>query len=144
MAAMWTPKFEYPVAGTVLTLTRPMRHWSRRKITVGGMREAASGARAARTIRRDFLLDIVLRIDESELTAVETLHSWMEDNIGTAFRFWPDVGVAGTSFDCVLVKPVHGEDLTPVRSSEFASDLEVSLTLRRSNGAAWTLAWYPD
>lgn len=138
------PRVQYPVAGTILTFTRTMRYWSRRKNTQGGMRESASGtARAAFTIRRDYLLDITLRFPETELSAVETMHAWMEDNIGTAFRFWPDVAITGTSFDCYLVSPVQGEDLAPTRA-DLPSDLEVTLTIRRTNGASFGLAWYSD
>lgn len=141
---MYVPRFQYPVAGTTLTLTQPMRHWERRQNTVGGWRQAASGVIAARTIRRDYLLDLILRVDESELASVETMIAWMQDNPSTAFTFWPDTDVGGTSFSSLLISPLPGEELRAPRASEFASTLEVALTIRRSTGATWPLAWYPD
>lgn len=142
---MWVPKFQYPAAGTVLALATPMRHWQRRQHTIGGLRESASGtARAARTIRRDYLLDLTLRVDEAELAAFELFIAWAQDNPATAFTFWPDVAVPGTSYACFLIAPVHGEEFTAPRDGEFASMLNPAITLRRTDGAAWPLVWYPD
>jgi len=142
---MWVPKFQYPATtGTQLTLARPMGFWEHRQETVGGFRDSAAGVRAAITIRRDYLLDIVLRFPEDNLDDVETMVAWMQDNPSTAFTFWPDVDVTGTSYASLLVSPGIGESLRATRNGTFKSDLETTLTLKRSNGAAWPLVWYPD
>ena len=140
----WIPQFKYPASsGTVLTLTRDMRHWTQRQRTEGGWRESASGVAAARTIRRDYLADFVIRFTESEADNMETLVAWMQDNIATAFDFWPNAATSGTFYPSYLRAPLHGDDYAPQRNDELPSDWEVTLTLRRSTGAAWPLVWYP-
>lgn len=144
MSEVNAPKFRYPTAsGTLLTLTRTMRFWDDYTETAGGFKESASRtARAGRTIVRDNLLDIVLRLTENERAAVRTMVNWMQDNPMTGFDFWPDVAVAGTVFVCYLVHPVQGETLKFARSQEFTSDLETTLTIRRTNLAAFDLIWH--
>lgn len=143
---MWIPKLRYPAtSGTQLTLTRPMRHWSQPMDSVGGFRKSASGtARASYTIRRDRLLQLILRFDEAENAAIRAFIEWAQDNPNTGFDFWPDVAVVGTLFVCYLESPVVGERWEPQRNQDFASDLEASIVLRRTNGSAFDLSWYPD
>lgn len=138
---IWVPKLRYPVtSGTILTLTLPMRYWTERMSSIGGFAESASGTRAARTIRRDYLLDVVFRIDEGELADVQTFVAWAQDHAPSPFDFWPDK--TGSSVSALLINPMQGSDLTPSRG-ESGSDLEVPLTLRKSDGTPWALSYYP-
>lgn len=130
-------------AGADYTLTLAQREWDRRTPTIGGFREAAAGGanRAGRIIRRDYLLDIILRVYESEITSIETMVAWMQDNFATPFTWWPDVDVVGTSFSALLVSPAPGEELT-FAPSEFRGMREARLTLRRADGLSWNLQYY--
>ena len=141
---LWAPKFKYPTSsGTSLTLTRSMRHWTERMATVGGFRESASGtARASRVIRRDHLLDTVVRITEGERAALRAMVAWAHDNPGTGIDLWPDVATVGTVFVVYLVSPMPPDELTFQRNAEFPSDLETLLTWRRTNGTPFDLVWY--
>jgi hypothetical protein len=140
-------RFRYPTAvGTVLQLALPQREWRRRPHVVGGYREAAvQTVAAARTISRIYLLDIVLRVKESEKTAVENMVAWMQDNPMTAFDFWPDyVDTPATTFTALLKSPVPGNGDLEFLPSDFAGVDEVTLTLARSTGESWNLLYYGD
>lgn len=147
MASFLTPKFVYPsTSGTVFILMYPMRHWTRRQQTVGGHRVAAAGHPnvAARTVRRDYLLDVVLRLHETELDAAESLIAWAQDNPATTFDFLPHFDGTAGSYPSYLISPVQEEEFTPQRNSEVASVFETTLTFKRSTGASWPFAWYSD
>lgn len=141
-------KFNLPTggAGTDYVTTIAQREFDRRGETVGGFREAAAGGtnRAGRVIRRDYLLDIVLRIYESEITAIETMIAWMQDNFATPFTHWPDyVTTPALSFSALLVSPAPGDPLE-FPKSEFPGMRDVRLTLRRADGLSWDLEYYGD
>lgn len=141
------PRFRYPhTTGTVLLLENPQREWTRRPRVVGGFREAAvQTVRASRTISRIYLLDIVLRVMESEITAIESMVAWMQDNPMTAFDFWPDYETTpGTSYQALLVSPMPGERDLEFAPTDFPAMRDVALTLVRSAGASWPLEYFGD
>lgn len=140
-------RFRYPAtSGTVFQCTLAQREWDRRPRVIGGYREAAVQTIAAsRTISRIYLLDIVLRIRESELTAVESMVAWMQDNPVTAFDFWPDFTTTpALTFTALLKSPVPGERDLDFPRSDFPGMRECLLTLARSTGASWDLEYYGD
>lgn len=140
-------RFRYPAtSGTVLQLDLPQREWSRRPAVIGGFREAAvRTVRAAFTISRVYLLDLSLRVWESEITAVESMVAWMQDNPMTAFDFWPDYETTpGTSYQALLVSPMPGERDLEFAPTDFPAMRDVALTLVRSAGASWPLEYFGD
>jgi hypothetical protein len=140
-------RFRYPVtSGTVFQATLAQAEWDRRPRVIGGHREAAvQTVQAGRTISRIYLLDIILRVRESEITAVENMVAWMQDNLHSAFDFWPDYTTTpGLTFTALLKSPLPGQaDLEFARSS-FPGMREVPLTLARSTGESWDLEYYGD
>lgn len=140
-------RFRYPgTSGTVLQLAYSQREWDRRPQVMGGFREAAvPTVRATRTISRIYLLDIVLRVLESEISAVESMVAWMQDNPNTAFDFWPDYeATPATTFTALLKSPMPGAGDLEFAKSEFPGMREVTLTLIRSTGASWNLEYFGD
>lgn len=141
------PKFNAPTggAGTDYVFSLAQREWDRRPEVIGGYREAAvRTVRAARTISRTYMLDVVLRVRESEISMVETLVAWMQDNPNTAVEWWPDKDVALESFDVLLVAPMPGEGDLDFARSDVGGIREVTLTLIKDDGTAWDLEYYGD
>lgn len=140
----WLPSFSYPAEdGTTFTLSLPLKPWTERMLSIGGFRESAAGVRAARTVRRDYLLDLTLRFDESELATLRAFVEWAQDNPATAFTFWPDASDSETSFDAILISPMQGTDLIATRG-ETISDMTAQITLRLAAGGPWDLVYYPE
>lgn len=140
---MWIPKFEYPTGGTALVLTRPMGLWTRTFRAQGGRFEPANGPAVARTVRRRYYLDLLVRFKESEYTAVETMVAWLQDNPANPASIWPDHSVAGTSYPFLMIHPVQNEDFEPQRDSQYPSDWALPMTIERSTGTPWPLNFYP-
>lgn len=144
LATYWRCRFVYGLSGseTDWSTDLPARPWAYRAPSVGGQRTAASGVPAGYTVRRDHMLVVPLRIYETEWTDLLALIDWA--NAGAeSFTFYPDADVA-TSFACYLESPAGGDDVAPVRNAEFPQMLELSLTLRKVNGQAWSLEYFPD
>lgn len=132
--------------GNLWLFELPQREWRRRPDVVGGFREAAvPTVRAARTISRVYLLDIVLRVYESEITMAEEMVAWMQDHPNEPFGFYPihdeDITVA---FSSLLVSPMPGSGNLDFPPSDFPGVAEVSLTLVRADGSSWDLEFYGD
>lgn len=144
MAVGNRPKFSYGSGPTALTLTWPARPWTPSRPSVGGVAWSAAGVPASYQVRIDGDLILVLRVTEAELPAVyawiEAVRSPME-----TFTFWPDADTAGTSYTVYLAHPAVGEDI-PLQRQQHPDDgavFDLTVTLRKVDGSAWTDAYYP-
>lgn len=132
------PKVSYGSGPTVLTWTYPVKPWDLPRGSVGGQEWSATGIPASYCVRRDGDLALTLRVTEAELAATI---AWIEgvQAPAIAFDFWLDS--TGASVSCYLVSPAAGETIKPTRT-EFGPVLELPVTLRRVDGAAWTVAYF--
>jgi hypothetical protein len=136
------PRFVYGTGGDVTTWTTrlPARPWDYSTPTVGGSRTAASGVPAGYVVRRDFLLDVRLRLYETELADLDALVQWGQ--LSETITFYPDALETGESFLVYLEHPVAGEEWRPVRLQEYPRVLEVTLTLRRVADTPFELDYF--
>lgn len=136
------PKFQYPkTTGTTLQFTISQRRWKYRDSSVGGSRASASDLVATRVIRRDRLLDVTLRFEESERADVIAMIEWMQEHPNTAAQWWPDGDVAGTSEDVLLRDPMPGKDIQ-IDDGDVGGVYETTITLKKADGSAWDLDFY--
>lgn len=105
------------------------REWMPSSETVGGFRIAAGGAVASYVVRRDSLIEIPLRILETEWASFLNLVEWGQS--GQAVTWYPDADEA-TSFECHWHSPHAGEAVVPSRDPEFPRMFGVSIILRGS------------
>ena len=137
MAMPLRPRFVYThsVAGAQdLTLSLPSRPWDFGSHGIGGADVAGSGVPAAFEIRRDYILFLTIRFDESEWEDVERLVRQIQ-HAGT-ITFYPDA-TAGTNRTMYGHSPKMGELVRPRRTDE-PSTLELDIALRRTTEAILT------
>lgn len=118
-------RFEY--GGLTFETTLPARPWTPIDDTVGGSRVAAAGIPAAYIVRRDALLDLPLRVLETEWPALANLVAFGQS--AQPFLWFPET-LLTESFTVYLENPKPGERWSPTRSSEYPRMLEMTLTLR--------------
>jgi len=123
----------YGVGPTTLAFTLPARIWTPATQGVGaGIEFSAAGTPAAWVTRREYTLTVTQRLVESEWPAVR---AWLEHaQGGGTFAWFPDADEA-TSHTCYLVRPTIEEDVRPART-EYFSGMEITFTIRRTDGAA--------
>jgi len=105
--------------------------------TVGGSRDAASGAPASYIVRRDALSALQLRIWESEWEDYLALIAYGQSK--APFLWYPDADEA-ENFLVYLQSPEPGSRWAPARDNNFPRVFIVSLTLR---GVATVTPWTP-
>lgn len=135
MALSWRSRFVYGDTGD-FTLSLPVRAWIPADDTVGGVRIAAGGVPATYIVRRDVLIELVLRFYESEWPDVLALVTFGQS--GEDWVWYPDAD-AVANYNVYLHAPAPGTRWTPTRDSNFARVFELTLTLRGVDGALpWT------
>ena len=112
----------------------PARAWVPADETVGGARIAASGVPATYIVRRDDLLTLVLRFEESEWEDVRDLVVFGQS--GQTLRWFPDADDAA-NVPVYLQTPAPGERWAPTRDGQYPRVFEVTLTLRAAGTAPW-------
>lgn len=119
--------------------------WTERVARTGGGEIAANGTPSNYVIATFPLLDVVLRIAESEWS---TLASFLldADAAGASFTFQPDKDVVGTTFTVYLESPSvrFQEDLRYQRDEGDPGTLLVPITLRRTSATPFALPLYPE
>lgn len=131
-------RFTYGLGGDFTTAVA-VRPWLPVDETVGGLRKSASGVPASYIVRRDKLLDLVLRVDESqweELLAFITF-----GQTAATFRWFPEATLTDADYDShevYLDAPAAGQRWAPSRSSEYPRVFELTITLC---GVAGVLPW---
>ena len=143
-AGPWRPRFVYGIGDTTVdwALSLPVMPWERRTATAGGSRTAASGTPAAHVVRRDHNLELTLRLFESEMASLNGLMVWAQ--AAENFLWYPDATDDTQSFLVWLESPKAGEDVVPMRSSEYPRVLEVRIELRPTAPLPWTLDYFPE
>lgn len=133
------PGFSYGAGPTVVQLTIPQSPWVPSTERVGGSRILAAGLPVSRTIRRDFLLGLALRVKESEYPALEAMVADRQGRSGTdaqfSFRIDPTAGWTV----CYLHEPQ--DTLRPTRGA-YLGEFLIALTLRKADGTAWNLNYF--
>lgn len=136
----WIPKVTYGTPATEVTYTYPQKCWDPERPSVGGIDWSATGVPAGYVIHRDGDLKAVFRVTEAEVPA--TL-AWLEAaQEGQSFSVWLDA-TTGAPVTAYLVSPTAGEKIQFPRSQQYPRVFELSLTLRRVDGAAWVVPFYP-
>lgn len=96
--------------------------------TIGGSRTSAAGVPASYIVRRDAMIDLVVRIFEDEWTDFLNLLIWGQ---GAESIFWyPDAEDTLTFWEVYLESPMAGQDIRPNRDGNFQRVFEVPITLR--------------
>jgi hypothetical protein len=132
-------QFNYGAGVFVASLSSPA--WTPKDATVGGMRVAAAGVPATYVVRRDALLDLVLRFTEDEWPDVLALIQFGQS--GQAITWTPDVDELAT-FDVYLDAPAAGTSWAPARDAAFPRTLTATLTLRGVNGLPPWVGYFAD
>lgn len=130
---MFQVLFEYG-SGGIFSPRLPPKPWTPIDETTGGSRTAAGGVPASYIVRRDSLLEVVLRIDEDEWTDFVNLIAWGQS--GESFLWYPDADDVGTSFEVWLEEPKPGGRYSPERT-DFPRVLECTLILRGVDVPPW-------
>lgn len=134
------PSFSY--GSTTFACSLPALPWTPVDESIGGWRDAASGTPASYVVRRDFLVDLTLRIREGEWTAFDNL--LQHGQSAQPIAWTPDLLEAGTTFEVYLVDPKPGARYTPTRSNAYPRVFEVTITLRgRGTVVPWP-AYFTD
>ncbi len=133
------PQFVYGSPATTVSLSVAQRPWTATERTEGGSERATSGVREVFLLRRDHLLNVTLRIRESEFTALAAMVRYAQES-APSFTFRPN-GDATTPYTVELETPTVGEDFSPTRD-EYNGALEVTLVLRRTDGGTWDALRY--
>jgi hypothetical protein len=128
MALQHRPRATYGLAGSETTFepALPQRPWTPMVEDVEGHNEAAMGAREAFTIRQADLLEVRLRVLESEIPALFAFLRW---GVREWFTWWNDRDEAA-SFQAILESPRPGERYRPQRDREDHSVFEITLVMR--------------
>lgn len=122
-----------------LAFKLPARPWVPGTVGVGaGIDWSAAGVPSAWVTRRDRTLQINQRLLESEWPAFRAFLEWAQS--GGTFAWHPDA-TAGTSYTCYLLSPTIDEEVRPQRGQYFG-EMEVSFTIRRTDGAAIDEVYY--
>lgn len=123
------------------TTSLPVRAWTPVDATVGGRRVSAAGVPATYIVRRDTLIELVLRLTEDEWEDVLALVAFGQT--GQAITWYPDANNTDPDYEAVAVyleTPAPGERFTPTRDGQYPRMIEVTLVFR---GVAGILPWTP-
>jgi hypothetical protein len=112
--------------------------WLPMDSTVGGQRISAAGIPASYVVRRDVLLQLTLRVRESEWASFLNLLTYGQ--AAEAITWTPDAEVPAETYQVYWHAPAAGEQMTPSRNAEYPSVFEVSITLR---GVGTSAPWRP-
>lgn len=126
-------RFEFGASAFEASIASPP--WTPGDDTLGGVRVAASGLPASYIVRRDALLDVMLRFRESEWPAVLSLVTYGQT--GQVITFFPDAEEL-TTFDVYLQTPAAGERWAPSREATYPRVLTLALTLRGAASVPWS------
>lgn len=126
----------FDFAGLTWETSISAQDWIPMDEAVGGQRISAAGIPASYTVRRDVLLEIRLRVRESEWPSLLNLITYGQT--AESFVWFPDADNAEEFFDVYLHAPVAGERFAPSRMADYPQVFEASLTLR---GAGTDAPW---
>lgn len=143
----WRPTFTYGTEGleTSLELSLPVGLWRHGVLTRGGRRLTGTGVPgAARTGRRDTLV-LPLRFLESEWPEVAAWLVWAQTKAPFTWLLDTEATGAGQleSADVWLDAPQVGEVVAPQPDPGYPRVLLLEVVLRRVDGGAWDLEYFP-
>lgn len=122
-----------------VVLEFPVGLWRVLGSTVGGETESDASYPASFVVRRDSDLAVPVLFTEAEWPALREL--LLEAQLGFAFDWYPDA--ADAPIEVYLEAPTVDEDTSPAPHPELPRLLTLELVLRRADGAAWNLPFYP-
>lgn len=128
-------RFEY--GNTAFECEVSSKPWTPGYNTIGGSRKAASGLPASYIVAEEHLVDLFLRIRETEWAAYRAMIAYGKG--AGEITWYPDADEPA-SYLCYLEAPLAGERATPTRDSNFLRIFEVQLTLRGVDGI---IPWQP-
>lgn len=135
---MRVPRFDWDAS--TLTLSIPAKPWTPGTQGIGaGREESAAGVPSAWITRRDYTMGVELVFTEAEWPSVRAMIEHGQE--GGVITWYPDAAVPATSYACILVAPAIDEDVRPARGEYFGT-LVLSITLRRTTGAAMDPVFY--
>ncbi len=114
------------------------QEWSPSDETVGGFRISAGGVPASYVVRRDALIEVPLRVLETEWAAFLNLVQWGQSS--QQVTWYPDADDIGTSFLCYWHSPHAGDRVAPARDAAYPRMFTVTVTLR---GVGAVVPWTP-
>jgi len=118
---------KFVFGGITWETSLPAHPWTPADSTFGGERRiTATGIPAVDLVRRDDLIDLVLRVREREWTQLLALITFGQS--AETFLWYPDADLPGL-VTVWLESPVAGEEWGPTRS-DYPRVFEVTLTLR--------------
>lgn len=132
------PRFEATDQSWEATI--PALPWLPHDRSIGAMHIAASGVPASYVARRDYLLDLTVRVLESEWPAFLSFLQWAME--AESFTWYPDANDLDISFEVYLDSPADGGDWSPSRGA-FDGIFEAAIVLRNAGLAAPWQAFFP-
>lgn len=140
----WRSRFVYGTGGDVSAWETllPVRPWTRPTRTVGGSRVAAGGIPAAYVVRRDYLLNLRLRLFEVELDELQALVTWGQN--AETILWYPDADDLATSYTVYLEEPGAGGSWEESLTDGLERIVEVELVLRLVAGGPWAPLYFGE
>lgn len=134
-------RFTYGVTGD-FTTELSARAWTPADSSIGGRRVSGGGVPVSYLVRRDNLIDLTLRILETEW---EDFLAFLQfGQTSAAFLWYPEANDVDDpdydAFEVYLETPAMGERITPTRDGQYPRMFEVPITLR---GVGAVVPWLP-
>jgi hypothetical protein len=139
---VWTPRIVYNAI--TVDLSYPMELWLPVSGGVGGSARVASGAGEAYELRRDQMVDLGVRFDETEWPVVEAWLRWMQQTFGSCQFYFDRFNLPGANFTADLETPKLGEEIKPTRDTQYPAAMTIPVRLRQVGvGGPISVAAYP-
>jgi len=125
-----------------LVLPYPPLMWREERATVGGRARSTGGILAGYAVRVDHRLHLPLRITAVEWPQLQAMLAWGE--IGGTLVWIPDAAEPWQSFTVTLDEPGAGGSAMPEPDPSYPKVRQLSLVLRRVDGAAFNLDYFSE
>ena len=127
----------FRIGAALIFFDLPPSGWEAREASVGGHVRATGGLPASYIVRRDRLIDLTLRIRESEW--LDFLNALVLMQSGDPFEWFPRVGDPAPAW-VTLWAPIPGTPFAPQRMPDYPRVFEATITLR---GDGTSNPWTP-
>lgn len=135
----FSPRFSYGAVPTLLDLMHTSEMWLPDREYIGGLTESGAGVPESYTFRKSGLLDMNIRVDQTEWAAfIAMLDSIIDAGSLGAFNLYPDKSKLtsyGAPWLCYLMKPQAGMKVSPQRVGTYPTVFTVPMTIKTVSGA---------